>query len=452
MGRLFGTDGVRGVANEHPISAEMALRIGKATASVCKAGGTGRHQIIVGNDTRLSRDMLECALTAGICSMGVDVCLAGPLPTPAIACLVRSMGMDAGIVISASHNPFEDNGIKIFSRDGFKLPDSEEDEIEHLATSGQNEVSLPTGREIGQVRRLEDAPDRYTDFCKKTFPGDLSLQGMKLVLDCANGAAYRVAPAVFSGLGADVTAIHSSPNGTNINDRCGSQHTQDLAAKVRELGADAGLAFDGDGDRLIAVDESGEELTGDHILAICARMYKERGQLKKNLVVSTIMSNFGFRLALEEMGIGYAASSVGDRYVLELMRSKGAILGGEASGHILFLNHHTSGDGIISALQLLAAMRRSNQRLSQLAQIMILFPQKMINVEVKSKPPLESIAELQDAIRTAESELNRRGRVLIRYSGTERMCRVMVEGPTDEMTERLARRLAETVKKCIGKP
>ncbi|MBN2319639.1 MAG: phosphoglucosamine mutase [Acidobacteria bacterium] len=450
MGRLFGTDGVRGVANVHPISAEMALRIGRAAASVCKTGETRRHRIVVGNDTRLSGGMLESALTAGICSMGVDVYLAGPLPTPAIACLIRSMGMDAGIVISASHNPFEDNGIKIFSREGFKLPDSQEDELERLATSGKNEEPPPTGSGLGTVHRIEDAPERYTEFCKKTFPEDLSIEGMKLVLDCANGATYRVAPAVFSDLGADVTAIHCSPNGININDRCGSQHTQDLAAKVRGIRADAGLAFDGDGDRLIAIDESGEELTGDHILAICSRMYKDRGELKNNLVVSTVMSNFGFRLALEEMGIEYGAASVGDRYVLEMMQSKGAVIGGEASGHIIFLNHHTSGDGILSALQLLAAMRRQNQPLSQLSKIMKLSPQKMINVEVTSKPPLESLAELQDSIRAAESELNRRGRVLIRYSGTQRMCRVMVEGPTEEMTERLASSLAETVKKCIG--
>lgn len=450
MARLFGTDGVRGLANEFPVSAEMALRIGRATASVCKTEESRRHQIIVGNDTRLSGGMLESALTAGICSMGVNVCLAGPLPTPAIAFLIRSMEMDAGIVISASHNPFQDNGIKIFSRDGFKLPDSQEDEIERLANSCENEIPLPTGREIGTVRRIKDAPKRYINFCKNTFPEDLSLEGMKLVLDCANGATYRVAPAVFVELGADVTAIHRNPNGMNINDLCGSQHTQDLAAKVRETEADAGLAFDGDGDRLIAVDESGEELTGDHILAICGGMYKDRGELKNNLVVSTVMSNFGLKLALEEMGIEYATASVGDRYVLEMMQEKNAVLGGEASGHIILLDRHTSGDGIISALQLLAAMRQRNQPLSKLSQIMKLYPQKMINVEVSGKPPLESIEELQDSIRAAEAELNRQGRVLIRYSGTERKCRVMVEGPNEEMTERLAVSLAETVRECIG--
>ena len=450
MERLFGTDGVRGVANVHPMTPEMALYLGRATAFTCKSGDNRKPRIVVGNDTRLSGGMLESALTAGICSMGVDVYLAGHLPTPGIACLIRCMGMDAGIMISASHNPFEDNGIKIFSRDGFKLPDSQEDEIERLATSCENCGPLPTRSEIGTIHHVEDSSQRYVAFCKNTFPKKLSLEGMKVVLDCADGATYRVAPAIFSELGASVTAIHCSPNGININDRCGSQHTEDLAAKVLELHADAGLAFDGDGDRLIAVDETGRELTGDHILAICSRMYKNRGLLKNNLVVSTVMSNFGFKLALEEMGINYAAASVGDRYVLEMMQSKNAVLGGEASGHIIFLDHHTSGDGIISALQLLAAMRLENKPLSVQSQIMKLSPQKIINVDVTSKPPLASMAELQEAIGAAEEELGRQGRVLIRYSGTQSMCRIMVEGPTEEMTDRLAQSLAETVRQRIG--
>jgi phosphoglucosamine mutase len=450
MGRLFGTDGVRGVANRYPMSPELALQIGRATASICKTGNPRRHRIVVGNDTRQSAGMLECALTAGICSMGVDVWLAGPLPTPGIACLIRNLGMDAGIMISASHNPFEDNGIKIFSRDGFKLPDSEEDEIERLATSPGDLDSLPTGKDIGTIRYIHDAADRYMAFCRNTYPEDLSLEGMNIVLDCANGATCQVAPSVLSGLGAHVTAIHCTPSGRNINDRCGSQHTQDLAEHVRTLNADAGLAFDGDGDRLIAIDETGQELTGDHILAICSRMYRDRGWLKNNLVVSTVMSNFGFKLALKELGVEHAEAAVGDRYVIEMMQTKGAVIGGEASGHMIFLNHHTSGDGIISALQLLAAMRRADQPLSRLAQIMKLYPQQIINVDVKSKPPLESMMELQNAIRMAEKELESQGRVLIRYSGTQSMCRVMVEGPTTEITDRLARALADTVRKLIG--
>ena len=450
MGRLFGTDGVRGVANVPPMTAEMALAIGRATAYVCKQHPTKRHQILIGKDTRVSGYMLETALTAGICSMGVDVLLVGPMPTPGVAFITRSMRADAGMVISASHNPYQDNGIKIFSRDGYKLPDAEEDEIERLITTGQINDIRPTADDIGKAYRIDDAIGRYIVFCKNTFPEDLSLEGKKIVLDCANGATYRVAPIIFAELGADVTAIHCEPNGTNINDRCGSQHTEDLSARVRETGADLGLAFDGDGDRLIAVDERGEEITGDHIMAICGKMYKERGWLKNNLIVPTVMSNFGFMVALKQMGIQHAAAKVGDRYVLELMLQKGAVLGGEASGHVIFLNHHTTGDGIITALQLLAAVQEQGRPLSELAKVMSMAPQKIINVDVSRKPPLEGIPEIQDAIRAAEKELGDRGRVLVRYSGTQSMCRVMVEGPTEEMTRRLTETVAGVVKKSLA--
>ena len=450
MSRLFGTDGVRGVANVAPMTAEMALEIGRATAFVCKRHRNRRHQVLIGKDTRVSGYMLENALTAGICSMGVDVLLVGPMPTPGIAFLTRSMRADAGLVISASHNPYQDNGIKIFSRDGYKLPDAEEDQIEELITSGRIRDVRPTADEIGKARRIDDAMGRYIVFCKNTFPEDLSLEGMKIVLDCANGATYRVAPDVFAELGAEVTAIHCEPNGLNINEDCGSQHTRDLAEKVRERGADAGLAFDGDGDRLIAVDEQGRELTGDHVMIICARMYKERGWLANNLVIPTVMSNFGFLTALRELGIAHAAAKVGDRYVLELMRETGAVLGGEASGHVIFLNHHTTGDGILTGLQLLAALRAYGQPLSELGTLMTMAPQKIINVDVRRKPPLEEIGELQSAIREAEGELGDRGRVLIRYSGTQPMCRVMVEGPTEDMTGRLAQALAEAVRQSVG--
>lgn len=450
MARMFGTDGVRGVANVPPMTAEMALEIGRATAHVCKQDHGRRHTIVIGKDTRVSGYMLENALTAGICSMGVDVLLVGPLPTPGIAFLTHNMRADAGIVISASHNPYQDNGIKIFSRDGFKLPDAEEDRIEKLITSGEIKNIRPTADDIGKARRIDDAVGRYIVFCKNTFPDDLRIDGMKIVLDCAHGATYRVAPIIFSELGANVTSLFCEPNGVNINDNCGSQHTQTLSAKVRETGADIGLAFDGDGDRLIAVDEKGEEITGDHIMAICGRMYKERGWLKNDLLVSTVMSNFGFLIALKQLGIKHLAAKVGDRYVLEMMKEKGAVLGGEASGHMIFLNYHTTGDGIISALQLLAAMKLSGKKLSELAKIMSLSPQKIINVDVKTKPPLEDVAELQEAIRSAEKELGDKGRVLIRYSGTQSMCRVMVEGPTEEMTNRLTDQLADVVRKTIG--
>jgi phosphoglucosamine mutase len=450
MGRMFGTDGVRGIANVHPMTAEMALEIGRATAYVCKKHPNRRHTIAIGKDTRISGYMLESALTAGICSMGVDVLLVGPLPTPGIAFITRSMRADAGMVLSASHNPYQDNGIKIFSRHGFKLPDAEEDEIEDLITSGQIRDIRPTADEIGKARRIEDAGGRYIVFCKNTFPEDQTLEGMKIVLDCANGATYKVAPTVFSELGASVTTIHSGPNGTNINEQCGSQFTEDLRVRTVETGADVGLAFDGDGDRLIAVDETGQRISGDQVLAICARMYKELGLLNNNLVIATVMSNFGFFSAMRMLGVEAGVSNVGDRYVLEMMQQQGAILGGEESGHVICLNHHTTGDGIIAALQLLWAMRRAGRPLSQLATVMVPSPQKIINVNVKAKPPLSEIAELQEAIKAAEAELGDRGRVLIRYSGTQPMCRVMVEGPTEELTERLTRMLAGVVRQHIG--
>ncbi|TAN35616.1 MAG: phosphoglucosamine mutase [Verrucomicrobia bacterium] len=452
MARLFGTDGVRGVANIEPMTAEMALQIGRATAYVCKRHDRGKykHRIVIGKDTRLSGYMIESALTAGICSMGVNVFLVGPMPTPGIAFITHSMRADAGLVISASHNPYQDNGIKIFSRTGYKLPDAEEDEIEELITSGHIRDIRPTAHEIGKAMRIDDALGRYIVFCKNTFPEELTLNGLKIVLDCANGATYKVAPIILSELGADIIPIHNEPNGMNINDHCGSQHTEDLRARVLAEKADLGLAFDGDGDRLIALDEKGQELSGDHILAICAQELKQRGLLKNNLVIGTVMSNFGFHKAMRERQIGVGVAPVGDRYVLEMMKARGAVLGGEASGHMIFLDHHTTGDGIISALQLLAAKCAAQKPLSELAGIMALAPQKIINVTVKQKPPLEELPALQKAIQAAEAELGENGRVLIRYSGTQAMCRVMVEGPTAEMTNRLTQMLADVVKKCIA--
>jgi len=451
MGQLFGTDGVRGVANVPPMTAEMALEIGRATAYVCKRHeNKHRHRIVIGKDTRLSGYMLENALTAGICSMGVDVFLVGPMPTPGIAFITQSMRADAGMVISASHNPYQDNGIKIFSREGYKLPDAEEREIEDLILSGRMGDMRPTAGDIGKAHRIEDAIGRYIVFCKNTFPAMGTLDDLKIVLDCANGATYKVAPIIFSELGADVVAIHDRPDGTNINRDCGSQFPDALLAKVKEVGADIGLAFDGDGDRLIAVDELGNALTGDHILAVAAKMYKRRGWLKNNTVVTTVMSNFGLYAALEAMDIRHHVAEVGDRCVLEMMKRQDAVLGGESSGHLIFLNHHTTGDGIIAALQLLAAMRDEDVSLSGLSRIMELAPQRLLNVDVVSKPPLEEIQELQDAIQAAELELNGRGRVLVRYSGTQGVCRVMVEGPNEELTEQLTTALADAVRKCIG--
>ena len=453
MGQLFGTDGVRGMANEGNMTAEMVLQIGRATAYTCKEyhkeQGT-RPRIIIGKDTRLSGYMLENALTAGITSMGVDVLLLGPIPTPAVAFITQSMRADAGIVISASHNPYFDNGIKIFGRTGYKLPDEMEVEIEDLVLSGRINNIRPVAQEVGKAKRIGDAKGRYIEFCKNTFPDGTTLDGMKVVLDCSNGATYKCAPLIFSELGAEVTTIHANPDGMNINENCGSQHTQDLCIKVKGLQADVGLAFDGDGDRLIAVDEKGRELTGDQIIAICTKHYKEKGLLKNNLVVGTVMSNIGFHVALQELGIETEVSDVGDRCVLELMQKRDAVLGGEDSGHIIFHNYHTTGDGIVSALQLLAIMRETGKSLSELAQVMKVFPQILINVDVAEKPPLEEIAILQKAIEEAEATLSDKGRVLIRYSGTQPMCRVMVEGPTQEQTRNIAEQLAQVVKDCIG--
>ncbi|MCF7847498.1 MAG: phosphoglucosamine mutase [Kiritimatiellales bacterium] len=453
MGKLFGTDGVRGMANEGNMTAEMVLQIGRATAYVCKEyhkeKGT-RPRIVIGKDTRLSGYMMENALTAGICSMGVDVLLLGPLPTPAVAFITQSMRADAGIVISASHNPYYDNGIKIFSRTGYKLPDFEEGEIEELVLSGRINNIRPTANEVGKARRIDDAMGRYIEFCKNTFPDGMTLDGMKVVLDCSNGATYKCAPLIFSELGADVTTIHAKPNGMNINDECGSQFTADLVREVKAAGADVGLAFDGDGDRLIAVDENGRELSGDQIIAICTKTYKERGLLANNRVVGTVMSNVGFHAAMKQLDIEVDVAAVGDRYVLEMMIENGAVLGGEASGHVIFHNYHTTGDGIVSALQLLSIVMESGKPLSELALVMKVFPQKLINVDVKEKPPVEDIAELQKAIKAAEAELGDQGRVLIRYSGTQPMCRVMVEGPTEEITNAIAQRLVDVVKSCLG--
>lgn len=448
MDKLFGTDGIRGTANIHPMTAETALSVGRAAAHLCKRHNK-RHRIVIGKDTRLSGYMVENALTAGICSMGVDVLLVGPLPTPGVAFITESMRADAGIVISASHNPYQDNGIKIFTEKGFKLSYEFEKEIEALISSGKINDIRPIAEEIGRARRIDDAIGRYIVFCKNTLPNDLSFEGIKIVLDCANGATYRVAPIIFSELGAEVITIHNEPNGKNINENCGSQHTNDLAAKVKETGSDIGLAFDGDGDRLIAVDENGVELSGDHFLAICAKHLKDTGKLQNELVVITPMSNFGLRQAFDTMSINYKEADVGDRNVLELMQKAGSILGGEQSGHVIFLNHHTTGDGIISALQLVRILSESKKKMSELASIMTLAPQRLINIDVDSKPPIESVKEIMTAIQSAEIELGNKGRVLVRYSGTQKMCRVMVEAPTEETTSRLANNIADAVRQTL---
>ncbi len=451
MGKLFGTDGVRGVANEYPMTAEMALNIGRATAYLFKRKGhITTPRIIIGKDTRISGYMLENALVSGICSMGVNALLVGPLPTPGIAFATNSMRADAGIMISASHNPFQDNGIKIFSSDGFKLPDEKEIEIEKLIFSNNMRALHPSPNELGKAYRIDDARDRYVVFLKNTFPKEFTLEGTKVVLDCAHGATYRVAPDTFFELGADVTSLFDEPNGENINANCGSQHPETLAQEVIKGKADVGFAFDGDGDRLIAVDEKGSVLTGDQIIAICAKEMKKEGKLNNDLLVTTVMSNIGLGIALKKLGIEHAITKVGDRYVLEEMRAKGALIGGEQSGHVIFLEHHTTGDGIITALQVLAAMKKEQKPLSELAQVMNVFPQVLINVEAKTKPELSTVPEIRGVMRDVEEQLGDKGRVLVRYSGTQPMCRVMVEGPTHEDTEKYCKQIAAVLRKKLS--
>ena len=449
MGKLFGTDGIRGVANEYPMSAEMALNIGRATAHLFKRKGHA-PKILIGKDTRLSGYMLENALVSGICSMGVDAILVGVIPTPGIAFLTSSMRVDAGIVISASHNPFQDNGIKIFSGDGFKLPDEKELTIEEMILANSLHKLHPSPSELGKAYRMDDARGRYTVFLKHSFPRLFTLEGTKVVLDCANGATYRVAPDTFFELGAEVTTLFDDPDGKNINLGCGSQHPEALAAEVLKKGADVGFAFDGDGDRLIAVDEKGTVLTGDQIIAVCANVMKKEGSLTNNLVVRTVMSNIGLSVALKNIQVESVMTKVGDRYVLEEMQAKGGALGGEDSGHIIFLQHHTTGDGILTALQVLSAMKKERKPLSELAKIMQVFPQSLINVDTKSRPEISTVPEIVAAIKSVEQKLGDRGRVLVRYSGTQNMCRVMVEGPTKEETLQYCKQIADVVRANLG--
>jgi len=450
MGKLFGTDGIRGEANRNPMDAVIAFSVGQAITYLLKKPNH-RTRVIIGKDTRISGYMLESSLESGITSMGGYPYLVGVLPTPGIAFVTQSMRADAGIVISASHNPYQDNGIKIFSGNGFKLSDEEEEEIEKLILENKLPEMVPPAREMGQAFRLEDVHGRYIVFLKNTFPRNFTMEGMKIVIDTANGATYKIAPDTFFELGANVEVIHNTPNGLNINDHCGSQHTQDLRKRVVETRANIGLAFDGDGDRLIAVDEKGHEISGDQVLIICARNLKEKGKLKNNLLVSTVMSNLGLKVACKKYGIKHHASKVGDRYVLEDMVRLGAIMGGEDAGHMIFLEHHTTGDGIITAIQLIAAMVETGKPLSELSKMMGIYPQKLINVDVKSKPEISSLPKVVEVIKQVEYELGHNGRVLVRYSGTQNMCRVMVEGPTQKVTEKYCQQIADVIKNTIGR-
>ena len=447
--RLFGTDGVRGVANVYPMTAEVAMQLGRAAAHLFKDADR-RHRILIGKDTRLSCYMIENALVAGICSMGVDAYLIGPMPTPGIAFLTASMRADAGIMISASHNPFQDNGIKFFSRDGFKLPDSMELEIEGLIDTGKIDSLRPIASDVGKAYRIDDASGRYIVFLKHSFPRDLDLNGLKIVLDCANGAAYKIAPTVLEELGAEVIRLGVSPNGTNINAGCGSLHPDVMSKAVLENQADLGIALDGDADRVLFVDEKGALVDGDHVMAICATDMLQQKKLVKDTIVATVMSNMGLDIAIRQAGGKIVKTAVGDRYVVEEMRKSGYNLGGEQSGHMIFLDHNTTGDGMVSALQVLAIMQRSGRKLADLAGVMTSLPQVLLNVRVDRKAELESVPLVQKAIEKAESDLGASGRVLIRYSGTEPLLRIMLEGEDEKQILELAHDIATEVEKSLG--
>lgn len=447
--KFFGTDGVRGVANVYPMTTEIAMQLGRAVAYMFK-GSDKRRRIVIGKDTRLSGYMIENAMAAGICSMGVDVQLVGPLPTPGIAFITNSMRADAGVVISASHNAYQDNGIKFFSKLGQKLPDEMELRLEELMFSEELDLLRPTADEVGRAFRIDDATGRYIVFLKNSFPRDLDLRGMRIVLDCANGAAYKVAPAVLQELGAEVITIGVSPNGTNINAGCGSLYPQVMAKAVREYRADVGIALDGDADRVIFVDENGTEVDGDHIMAICATQMLQRGELAKKTVVATVMSNMGLDIAMEKAGGKVVKTGVGDRYVTEEMLRSGYNFGGEQSGHMIFFDYNTTGDGTLSALQMLAIMQRSGKPLSELAQVMTALPQILCNVRVKSRVELDTVPEVQQVISACEEKLGKKGRILIRYSGTEPLLRIMLEGENLSEIEHLAAEIVAAVETYLG--
>jgi phosphoglucosamine mutase len=447
--KLFGTDGIRGVANIHPMTGEMMLDLGRALAYLIRKG-PHRHRVVIGKDTRLSGYMLETALASGLCSMGVDVMLCGPLPTPAISNLTVSMRADAGAVISASHNPYQDNGIKFFSRDGFKLPDEVEAQIEDLIAHDKLDHLRPTATSIGKAFRIDDAGGRYVVYAKSTFPKELTLEGLTIVVDCGHGAAYRVAPAVFEELGAKVIPIGVSPDGKNINKGFGALFPDTMCRAVVKSGADLGIALDGDADRLIVADERGQVVDGDAVMAICGLDLLSRRALPKRTLVATVMSNLGLDQAIEGAGGRVVRTRVGDRYVVEELRKNGYSFGGEQSGHLIFLEHATTGDGTVAALALLRVMVQSGRRISELADCMEVFPQSQLNLPVREKPELGSLSGVMRAIRDAEKKLGKEGRVLVRYSGTEPKVRVLVEGQHQKTIDAFAAQIGSELKKAIG--
>ncbi len=448
---LFGTDGIRGVANVDPMTPELALALGRAVTFVAGRGKRHAPRVLIGKDTRLSGYMLETAIASGVTSMGGRVLLCGPIPTPAVAHLTVSMRVDAGIVISASHNPYADNGIKIFGDDGFKLPDAAEEEIEALIRDPSRLGERHTGPDIGRAAKLEDSRGRYVTFVKNTFPRDLTLDGLKVVVDAAHGAAYIVAPLVFSELGARVHALGVRPNGTNINRDAGALHPEHAQGEVVRRGAQIGIALDGDADRVIVIDEKGRIVDGDAVMAMCASRLKREGELRRATVVATVMSNLGLERALDAQGIALVRTPVGDRYVVEEMRRGGYNLGGEQSGHLIFLDHTSTGDGLIAALQVLALVVRTGRPLSELAQeAMVRVPQVIESVTLAARRPLEEMPALSACVADAKATLGRDGRVLVRWSGTEPKLRVMVEGPDEARIATIARDLVAAARRDVG--
>lgn len=448
--KLFGTDGIRGKVNRHPITPEIALRLGMAAAIVLKKEHHGRNMVLIGKDTRLSGYMIESALTSGICSMGMNVTLVGPLPTPGIAFLTRALRIDAGVVISASHNPFYDNGIKFFSHDGFKLPDDMETRIEGLVKDDSLDRFRSKGEDVGRAFRLDDATGRYIEYIKSTLRKGVSFEGMKVVVDCANGSAYKTTPWLLRELGAEVISMNDSPSGTNINEDCGSLHMDGMIRKVLETKADIGIAHDGDADRVLICDEKGGMVDGDQIMGMCALEMQSEGRLKKNTVVSTVMSNIGLELFLNKNGINLVRTKVGDRYVVEKMLKNGFNFGGEQSGHIIFLDHNTTGDGPITAIQVLDLMKAKDLPLSKLASKVKLFPQILINVEVEKRQDIRAIPEIEKAVKSAEERLSGKGRVLVRPSGTEPKIRVMLEGEDLKVISKLGKDIAKVIKEKMS--
>lgn len=447
--RLFGTDGLRGRVNQYPMLSEIALALGQAITVLFRNGHQSR--IVIGKDTRLSGYLIENALSSGICSMGAEAIFLGPIPTPGIAFITRAMRADAGVVISASHNPYQDNGIKFFDAFGFKLPDQMEDRLQELVQSGKLADYRIEAENVGKAYRVEDASGRYIEFLKSSFPKKLSLDGLKIVIDCANGAAYKIAPTVLRELGAEVITLSIEPNGRNINENCGALHPQAMASKVREVGAHLGIALDGDADRLILCDEKGQVIDGDKVIGICAFHYAAQGALAKNTVVGTVLSNLGLELSLKGKGISFIRTKVGDRYIIEEMRKGDYTLGGERSGHIVFLDKTTTGDGMLASLQVLALMLERGLPLSELAKDILILPQVEKNVSIATRKPIEDNEVVSHAISQMRRSLGRTGEIVVRYSGTEPLLRIMAQGEDEAQIAIYVEELAMLVEREMNR-